>query len=126
MSLLLDSEIWLLVLVVSALGMVAPLTYYFVGQRGTDAVLARFPQISQEQWDRAHKFYQEYGSWSLFFSSIPMAGLLLCTAAGVLGIRILTFAWWVLLGRIVRNWLILILFDQTLQLLFGGADRFFS
>lgn len=124
MSLLLDPKTWLLVLLVSALGMIAPLTYYYVGQRGMQAVMARFPQIRHEQWTRALELYQEHGSWSLFFSAIPMIGIVLCATAGSVGVRILTFVLWVLTGRIVRNWLILVLFDQTLQLFFGSGTLF--
>jgi hypothetical protein len=35
-------------------------------------------------------------------------------------ITLLAYFFWVLLGRILRNWIIVLLFDQTVTLLLGG------
>ncbi len=119
MSLLLNVRIWLLVLVASALGTTATLAYYYLGKRGGEAVLERFPQIGRDRWDRAQELYQDHGSGLLFFSLVPWVGILLTSAAGAFGIALTTYFFWVLLGRLARNWMILLLFDQTLGLLLG-------
>jgi membrane protein YqaA with SNARE-associated domain len=120
MELLLDPVAWFLVVVLSALGAVAALSYYFVGRKGTEAVLSRFPRIQPQQWERARELYQEHGSGILFLSSLPVAGLVLATAAGAFGVSLATFFLWVLLGRVVRNWILFIIFEGTLHLVLGA------
>ena len=119
MSLLLDVKIWLLVLLLSTLGTVAALSFYYLGKRGTEAVLERFPQLKEERWEGVQDLYREHGSGLLFLSSIPMIGGLLIAAAGAFGVGVSTFFLWVLMSRLVRNWLVLLLFDQTLGFLLG-------
>jgi membrane protein YqaA with SNARE-associated domain len=119
MSLLLDVKIWSLVLLLSTLGAVAALSFYYLGKRGTEAVLERFPQLQEERWEGVQELYREHGSGLLLLSSIPMIGGLLIAAAGAFGIGVSTFFLWVLVSRIARNWLVLLLFDQTLGFLLG-------
>jgi membrane protein YqaA with SNARE-associated domain len=116
---LLDIRIWLVVLAVSALGTGAALAYYYLGRKGVHAVMERLPQITEERWDRATRLYQKVGSALLFLSGVPLIGALLQTAAGALGVGLIAYVVWVLLGRVVRNWILLLLFDQTLQILAG-------
>ena len=119
MGLFLDVTSWLLILLISILGTMAALSFYYLGKRGTKAVLERFPQVKEERWEEVQHLYREHGSGLLFLSSIPMIGGLLIAAAGAFGIGVSTFFLWVLLSRVVRNWLVLLLFDQTLGFLLG-------
>jgi membrane protein YqaA with SNARE-associated domain len=119
MSLLLDVKIWLLILLISIVGAVAALSFYYLGKRGTEAVLARFPQIREERWEEVQALYREHGTGLLLLSSIPMVGGLLIAAAGAFGVGVFTFLLWVLVSRVARNWLIVLLFDQTLGILLG-------
>lgn len=120
MNLLLSVKTWLLVVGVSALGTVASLAYYYLGKQGAEAVFDRFPQIDRENWRRVHRWYQARGSGLLFLSAIPMVGVLLTTAAGAVGIEVVTYLIWVLLGRLARNWVALLFFDQAWRLFFAG------
>jgi membrane protein YqaA with SNARE-associated domain len=119
MELLLNLKIWLLVLIISVLGTIVTLAYYYLGKQGVRAVLARFPQLKHAQWDRVQHLYEEHGSGLLFFSSLPVVGVLFTAVAGAVDIGLATYFLWVLLGRMFRNWIILLLFDQTLVLFFG-------
>jgi membrane protein YqaA with SNARE-associated domain len=110
---------WLLVLAISALGTVTTLAYYYLGKQGAKAVLDRVPQITEERWDRAENLYQEYGSKLLFLSALPMVGVILQSAAGALGVGLVVYVVWVLIGRLVRNWVLLLLFNQALGLFVG-------
>lgn len=114
-----DLKLWLLMLLVSVLGTIAPLTYYAVGKRGTHAVLERFPQVTEERWERAHRLYEKHGVGLAFLTAIPMIGIVLSAAAGAFGIRLVSFAAWVLAGRLIRNLLVLLLFDTALQIVIG-------
>ena len=117
MILLGDLRVWSIVLLISAVGVGTALVPYYLGKRGTDAVLERFPRLRQERLERAEALYQEHGSGLLFLSFIPMLGILLTAGAGVAGIQLSTFVTWVLAGRILRNATILVLLDQGLRVL---------
>jgi membrane protein DedA with SNARE-associated domain len=119
LGVLFDLRIWLLILLASGLGTVAALTYYYAGLKGTEAVVERFPSVKPERWERVDLLYERHGSGLLFFSFIPLLGILLETGAGVSGIRLPTYVIWVFLGRIVRNILLVLLVSQGLRALWG-------
>lgn len=119
MGQLLDIKIWLVVLAISALGTAATLTYYYLGKQGVKAVLERIPQITEERWGRAEHLYERHGSKLLFLSTVPVVGALLESAAGALGVGLTVYLVWVLVGRLVRNWILLLLFDQALGIFVG-------
>ncbi len=116
MDSLLDLRLWLLVVVASAFGTAVTLAYYKVGSKGTEAVLLRFPQIGSERWERTQTLYERHGSALLFVSFVPVVGMVLETAAGAVGVRMLSFIVWVFLGRMTRNWLLVLLVGQALYL----------
>jgi membrane protein YqaA with SNARE-associated domain len=116
-NLLLQPSIWLLILIVSALGTCVTLAYYYLGKQGADAFLERFPKLRHEQWDRVQRLYKEHGSALLFLASLPWIGILFAAVAGAVGIRLVTYLVWVLLGRVVRNWIILMIATGTVSLL---------
>lgn len=117
MNLLADLRIWGAVALVSVLGVSSALIPYYVGKHGTEAVLTRFPRIGQERLKRVKMLYGEHGSGLLFFSFVPMLGVLLTAGAGVVGVQICTFVLWVLVGRVLRNTILLVLLDQGLRIL---------
>jgi membrane protein YqaA with SNARE-associated domain len=120
MGALLDINALLVVLAISVLGTITTLAYYYLGRQGAKAVQESVPQITQERWDRAEHLYEEHGSKLLFLSSLPVLGILLQSAAGALGMGLVVYFVWVLIGRLVRNWVLLLLLDQTLGLFVGG------
>ena len=117
MNLLTDLRIWGVVLLISALDTAAALVPYYAGRRGIEAVLARFPRLRRERLERVQRLYQEHGNGLLFFCFLPMLGVLLSAGAGVAGVPVAAFVPWVLAGKTVRWSIVLVLFDQTLQIL---------
>jgi len=118
-SMLLDPILWVLVVVVSAVGATGNLALYYLGQRGTEAVFERFPQIEGERWERIGTYYQRYGARGLIFSAIPGLGTLLTTGAGAFNIERNVFLVWVFLAKLLRNWLIVFLLLTGFQGLFS-------
>jgi len=116
MDLALDLRIWAIVLTASSVGTLVTLSYYFVGQKGLDVFRANVSHVNvdAERWQRAQAWYREHGPPVLFFSFVPMLGVLLEAAAGAFGIRVPTYVKWVLLGRLVRNCLILLILDLVI------------
>ena len=113
MELLLDPTAWLIVLLLSVLGVVGNLALYQVGKRGLDSIRERFPQVKEEQWLRVKKLYDQHGSLALLLSGVPVLGSLLTTAAGAFNVRLFPFVVLVFVAKLVRNWLLAILFYGT-------------
>ena len=118
---LLDIKMWAVILVVSALGTATTLAYYYLGREGARAVQERVPQITEDRWDQAEGLYQEHGSKLLVLSALPVLGVLLQSAAGAVGIGLAVYLVWVLTGRLVRNWVLLLLFNQALGVFVSGG-----
>lgn len=116
MTYLLDFRVWLLLLAVTTFGTVTKLVNYYVGKRGTDFLLARYPQFSQDRWRQIEGWYQQWGGKLLILSAVPLIGMLLTLAAGAYRVRLYSFLFWVALGRFVRNWLFVLLFIEGLRM----------
>ena len=110
---------WLVVILLSGLGVVGNLTLYKLGKEGLEAVVSRFPRIDPARWERAGELFETRGSWILLLSCLPGLGLLLSTAAGAVGIRLLAFVLWVGAAKVARNWLLLIVLVHIYRLVAG-------
>jgi membrane protein YqaA with SNARE-associated domain len=111
--LLTEPEAWLLIVAFSVLGSVGNLALYQVGKQGIDAIRQRFPRIKDEQWLRVKGLYDKYGAWILLLSGIPVLGSMLTTAAGAFDVPRPMFLLLVTIGKILRNWLLVILAAGT-------------
>ena len=123
MMLLLNPRAWLAVLLFSAVGSVGNLVEYYLGRAGADAVMARFPEITPDRWQRVEGLYEKYGAPLLLLSAVPGLGLALCTVAGAVGIGRTEFRTWVYVGKLVRNSLLLLFISLGIDL-FGPGRPF--
>lgn len=112
-----DPHLWTVVLLISVIGVVSKLIYYQVGKRGSQAVTERVPQVTPERLGQLGDWFDRHGSRVLAISSVPGIGSALAATAGIARIKILIFVFWVFLSGLVRNWLLIIVFGQTLSLL---------
>ena len=110
---------WLLVILFSLLGVVGNLTLYKLGKEGQEAVASRFPRINPARFDRAGELFEKRGSWILLLSWLPGLGLVLSTAAGAFGVKLHEFVLWVMVAKMVRNWLLLIIVANLYRLVAG-------
>jgi membrane protein YqaA with SNARE-associated domain len=117
MDLLFEPVVWLIVILLSALGVFGNLALYGVGKRGYDAIRERFPRIKPERWERVARLYEEHGSLVLLLSGIPVLGSLLTTTAGAFDVKLPVFVLFVFVAKLVRNWLIVVI-PRELYLLF--------
>ena len=118
---MLNLRLWALVLLVSGVGTAGNLGPYVLGRRGTDEVLARFPRLEGETWERIQTYLRRKGSSVLILSGIPTLGTVLTTAAGAFGIERNPFLRWVMHSKVIRNWLLVLASFFGLELLTGTA-----
>lgn len=88
---ILEPWAWLVVVAVSLLGLLGNAGLYQLGKQGLEAVVTRFPRIKPERWNRAGELLRARGAWVLLLTFMPGLGLLLSTAAGAFGIRLVAF-----------------------------------
>jgi membrane protein YqaA with SNARE-associated domain len=110
---------WLLVILLSALGVAGNMTLYEMGKQGLEAVAPRFPRMNPERWTQAEELFEARGSWVLLLTCLPGLGLVLSTAAGAFGIGMGAFVLWVMIAKMARNWLLLLIVVNLLKPVVG-------
>ena len=104
-----DPQIWLVILVISALGSLARLANFYVGQRGKERIQTLYIQIKPETWENVLGSYQRLGPLPLLVASIPIIGTLLTIGAGMAGIGRNSFILWVMISKVIRNWILVLI-----------------
>ena len=97
---------WIL-LVATAGNSLGALVNYFVGKWGGGFLLSRYFRVEDEARARAERTYGKWGSPILFFAWLPIVGDPLTLVAGVLKVNLVSFIFWVVLGKAFRYWAIL-------------------
>ena len=118
MKILPDLRFWSLVIAFSALSLIGSVAKYKLGKKGLPVVQKKFPQVGQEQWDRAGTYIDRWGAPVLLLVGIPGLGLALTTMAGAYGVNFYQFLIWAFLGKILRNTLIVLPIVLGLEILF--------
>jgi len=77
-------------------------TTYLIGMYGGHWLVEKVLRVSPEQQERASSHYRRYGSFSLFFSWLPVIGDPLCMVGGVMRINFGIFTLLVLSGKFAR------------------------
>jgi membrane protein YqaA with SNARE-associated domain len=77
-------------------------TTYWIGIYGSSFLITRLLRIDENARKRAERFYAKYGSWSLFFSWVPIVGDPLCLVGGLLEVGFIRFSLLVSSGKLVR------------------------
>jgi membrane protein YqaA with SNARE-associated domain len=114
---LLNVRIWLLVLLFSGLGTAGALVPYYVGQQGTKAVFHRYPRLEGRPWKRLERAFRRWGSPILIFSGLPLLGAALLVGAGAFSVERALFLLLVLLGKILRNWVLVLVVVSGIKLM---------
>lgn len=113
---LLNPILWVLVLVLSGFGTAGCLIPYHLGQRGTEVVFERYPQLQGRPWQRIEAIFRRRGAPTLIVSGIPGLGTALLLAAGAFGIERGVFLRWAFASRVLRYWVLAFILLSSLQL----------
>jgi membrane protein YqaA with SNARE-associated domain len=116
---LLLANLWVLLLmvIVSAVGVVVMTGAYFLGQKGENEVQKHSDRISSDTLDRFKERFHRWGAWLLLLAVIPYLGIPLAVAAGAVQIRLLTFVVMTFIARFVQTALLVVILDETLSVL---------
>lgn len=117
---ILTPQVWLMVIIVSLLGVFNKLIYFGIGKQGRKAILEHVPRMTPEKWESIEQSYQDKGVVVLLLASIPIIGSALTAAAGAFGTSQATVIVLVLASNLIRNWLLAVILGQTLSLLPSG------
>jgi membrane protein YqaA with SNARE-associated domain len=104
-----DPQIWFVILVLSALGSLARLANFYAGQRGKDKIEEVYTRIQPETWENVLGYYQRMGPLPLLVASIPFIGTVLTIGAGMVGIGRNSFLLWVMISKVIRNWILVLI-----------------
>lgn len=77
-------------------------TTYLVGLYGGRWLIERLFRVSAAQQEQARAYYRRYGTFSLFFSWLPIIGDPLCLAGGMMRINFWLFTLLVASGKLLR------------------------
>lgn len=77
-------------------------TTLLIGRWGSDFVIHKMLRMDDRQLNRAKGVYDKFGSWSLFFSWVPVVGDPLCLVAGIFRVAFLRFSVFVFTGKCCR------------------------
>ncbi len=109
LDLFLDWRAWSLVIFLTILTLITSVAKYRLGRSGLETVKERFPQVSDDRWERIDNYFQRWGSVVVFFSFLPILAWIIPPAAGAYGIRFGPFLVWAFLAKMVRYWILLII-----------------
>jgi membrane protein YqaA with SNARE-associated domain len=104
-----DPQIWLVILVISGLGSLARLANFYAGQRGKDKIEAVYKPIKPQTWENVLGYYRRMGPLPLLVASIPFVGTVLTIGAGMAGIGRNSFLLWVMISKVIRNWILVLI-----------------
>lgn len=77
-------------------------TTYLIGISGGNWLIEKILRISPIQQERAKKYYQRFGVYSLLFSWLPIVGDPICLMGGILRVNFILFTLLVVIGKLSR------------------------
>jgi membrane protein YqaA with SNARE-associated domain len=98
----LDYNPWIILLVATLGTYLGAILNYYVGKLGNHFLFSKYMKINPSRKKQLEEKFNRYGSPILFFSWLPIVGDPICLVAGVFNIKLSTFSFWVLFGRILR------------------------
>ena len=113
LELLTDFRLILLLIIATAVGVVAGVIEYRFGRSKKEAIFEYTDRLTPEMLVRIRRGKDRVGSPLLILSGFPLIGPPLSIAAGVLEFSLVTFIIWGTIGRLLSNTLLVLIFGQT-------------
>lgn len=104
------------VLVATAGNSLGGASSYLIGRLGSNWLAEKVLRINPSRRERAEALFEKYGSWTLFFSWLPIVGDPLCLVGGLLKIHFGRFCLLVTSGKGLRYLVVALLTLQGMVL----------
>lgn len=96
------------ILIVATIGnSLGALINYLAGKWGAAFIFTQYIQVDRSVLEKLEKVYGRWGAPVLFFAWLPFVGDPLTVAAGVLRVNIYVFMFWVVLGKMLRYYILI-------------------
>jgi membrane protein YqaA with SNARE-associated domain len=115
----LDWRAWSVVIFLALVTLIFSAGKYRLGRDGFEALKEHYPQVSDERWNRVNTYFRRWGAPVIFFSFLPLLTWIIPPAAGAYGIRFRTFVIWAFIAKVVRYWILILIFYGGFQLFSG-------
>jgi membrane protein DedA with SNARE-associated domain len=109
-------RLWIIVLILSAIGIIEKTAIFYAGERKGDAILEDLPGLTLRRKEQTKKLSERWGSKIMILASIPLVGSAVTAVSGIGHARRATFFLLVVISYLIRNWLIIILSGQVLSI----------
>jgi membrane protein DedA with SNARE-associated domain len=110
-------RLWIIVLVLSAIGIIEKTAIFYASEHKGDGVLDDLPGLTPRRKEQTKNLSERWGSKSMILASIPLIGTAVTAVAGVGHVRRVTFFLLVTMSYLIRNWLIIIFSGQVLNII---------
>jgi len=110
---LMDYNVYVIVLVASVGNYLGALTNYYVGYLGEKTILSKYIKPEKKKMIEAKRYFDKYGVPILFFSWVPIVGDALTVFAGVVRSDIKKFTFFVFAGKFARYAVLAILIKSA-------------
>lgn len=114
-----NPKYWLIVIILSALGVVTQYALYAAGRSKGDEALEHVPGMTSKRRNQMEERFERWGALTLVLASIPIIGQTAVALAGVGEVKRVTFLIIVSATYLARNWMIVILADGAIEALFA-------
>ena len=111
---LMDYNVYVIVLVASVGNYLGALTNYYVGYLGEKTILSKYIKPEKKKMIEAKRYFDKYGVPILFFSWVPIVGDALTVFAGVVRSDIKKFTFFVFAGKFARYVVLAILIKSAI------------
>lgn len=103
-----DPKLWLIVIILSALGVVTQYALYAAGRSKGEEMLEHVPRMTSKRRSQMEKRFERWGAFILVLAPVPIIGQAAVAVAGVGNVHRATFLIIVTVSYLVRNWLIVL------------------
>jgi membrane protein DedA with SNARE-associated domain len=111
-----DLRLWMIVILVTVIGLLEKLAIYRAGQRSVETELSDVLGYNQERQARYEELFRTRGAYILLLASIPGIGAAMSAVAGFVSVALAPFVIWVTISNLIRNWLIVLFTGQLASL----------
>jgi membrane protein DedA with SNARE-associated domain len=110
-------RLWIIVLILSALGIGEKTAIFYAGEKKGDSILDNLPGLTTGRKEQTKKLSERWGSKTMILASVPFIGTAVTAVAGIGHARRATFFLLVTMSYLIRNWLVIIFSGQVLSII---------